>query len=189
MVQENEVKSSLGIKLLRIASLIFVIGITIYVYSIHKQARVLTNYGYGGIFLLSILANATVILPAPGLMLTFTMGGVFNPLGVAIAAGSGAAIGELSAYLAGFSGQGVIENVSVYQTLFEWMKRHRHLIGCLIFILAVLPLPIFDLAGFASGALKIPVGIFFFWCLLGKLVKMLLIAYAGAYSLHWISPN
>ena len=37
------------------------------------------------------------------------MGAIFNPIGVAVAAGLGAAIGELSGYLAGFSGQGVVE--------------------------------------------------------------------------------
>jgi membrane protein DedA with SNARE-associated domain len=69
-------------------------------------------YGYPGIFLIMLMANATVFLPAPGVAVVFAMGSVFNPLGVALAAGTGGAIGELTGYLAGFSGQAVVENTT-----------------------------------------------------------------------------
>ena len=172
--------------IVRIAVLLFVIGITIYIYLIRDQAKDLANYGYTGIFLLSILANATIILPAPGILFVFAMGGVFNPAFVAIAAGGGAAIGELSGYLAGFSGQPVIENVALYQRIRTWMQQNRQWVGPFIMFLAFLPLPFFDLAGIASGALKIPLRSFFLWCLAGKMIKMLAIAYAGAYSFKLI---
>jgi membrane protein YqaA with SNARE-associated domain len=176
-------KANHGMTVVRIVTLLFVVGITIYIYSIRHQARELANYGYGGIFLLSILANATVILPAPGLLFVFALGGVFNPLYVALAAGAGAAIGELSGYLAGFSGQAIIENGNLYQRIHNWMDRNRTWIGPFIMLLAFLPLPIFDLAGIAAGAMKIPIWQFFIWCLAGKILKMLMIAYIGAFSL------
>ncbi|MEI7988168.1 MAG: VTT domain-containing protein [Chloroflexota bacterium] len=178
--------NSVGMTIVRIAVLLFVIGITIYIYLIRDQAKDLANYGYTGIFLLSILANATIILPAPGILFVFAMGGVFNPAFVAIAAGGGAAIGELSGYLAGFSGQPVIENVALYQRIRTWMQQNRQWVGPFIMFLAFLPLPFFDLAGIASGALKIPLRSFFLWCLAGKMIKMLAIAYAGAYSFKLI---
>ena len=62
-----------------------------------------------------LLANATVFLPAPGVAVVFAMGSIFNPLGVALAAGTGGAIGELSGYLAGFSGQAVVEKTTDLQ--------------------------------------------------------------------------
>ena len=43
------------------------------------------------------------------------MGAVFNPIGVALAAGAGAAIGELAGYLIGYSGQGVSRERKIYQ--------------------------------------------------------------------------
>ena len=70
--------------LARIISLLAVIAITVYVYSIRDQAVELATYGYPGIFLLSILANATIILPAPGILFVFFMGAIFNPIGVSI---------------------------------------------------------------------------------------------------------
>jgi uncharacterized membrane protein YdjX (TVP38/TMEM64 family) len=142
-----------------------------------EQALALQAYGYPGVFVLSILSNATVLLPAPGLLVVFSMGARFHPLGIALAAGSGAAIGELSGYLAGFSGQAVIEDTRMYQRMVVWMRRNGPLT---IFLLAFLPNPFFDLTGIAAGALKLPVRQFLLWCWLGKIGKMLLVALAGA---------
>ena len=85
-----------------------VIGITVYVYSIRDQVEEFAQYGYFGAFLIMVIANATVILPAPGVAVVFAMGGVLNPLGVALAAGAGGTIGELTGYLAGFCGQAAV---------------------------------------------------------------------------------
>ena len=103
--------------LIRALALVLVVILSIFIFSIRDQAEQLTVYGYPGIFLISILANATVFLPAPGVALVFALGSVFPPFGVAIAAGAGAAIGELSGYLAGFSGQAIVENADRYQRL------------------------------------------------------------------------
>lgn len=179
-------KSSRWLSLARIAALILVVGISLYIFSIRDQANQLAKYGYPGIFLLSILANATIIIPAPGLIFTFTMGAVFDPFWVAIAAGSGAALGELSGYLAGFSGQAVVENAETYERLRTWMQTHPRMISLAIFVLAFIPFPLIDLAGIAAGTLKISPFRLLFFCWIGKIFKMLLIAYAGAGSLNWL---
>ncbi len=101
------------VTLARIAALLVVILISVYIFSIRDQAARLAIYGYPGIFLISFLAYATVILPAPGIAIIFTMGTIFNPLAVGLAAGAGAALGELVGYLAGFSGQAVVERADV----------------------------------------------------------------------------
>ncbi|MGE5224815.1 MAG: VTT domain-containing protein [Omnitrophica WOR_2 bacterium] len=169
--------------ILRVLALIVVIAISVYVFSIRDQAKELSRYGYPGIFLLSILANGTVLIPAPGVLFVFALGAVFNPFWVAVAAGSGAAIGEMTGYLAGFSGQGVAERVELYQKLLNWMSKNSVLTCLVIIILAFIPNPFFDLAGMASGALKVPVARFLVFCWIGKLLKMLLFAYAGASAL------
>jgi uncharacterized membrane protein YdjX (TVP38/TMEM64 family) len=163
--------------LLRLLALVFVIGISVLIFSIRDQARQLGILGYPGIFLLSFLAYATVILPAPGVTVVFTMGAVFHPFFVALAAGIGAALGELVGYLAGFSGQIAVERVNVYQNLCKWMERNGPLT---VLVLSALPNPFFDLAGIAAGALKMPVWRFFVWCWLGETIKMLLFAYSGS---------
>ena len=167
----------------RILAFIAVIAITLFVFSIRDKAAEFQAYGYPGIFFISILANATVILPAPGIALTYAFGAVFHPSGVAIAAGTGAALGELTGYLAGFSGQGIVNDIPMYERITGWTDRYG---GWVVLVLAFIPNPFFDIAGAAAGALKMRVHVFLMWALIGKILKMLLIAYAGAASLDWV---
>jgi uncharacterized membrane protein YdjX (TVP38/TMEM64 family) len=172
--------------ILRLLALVGVIALIIVLFIFRHQIEKLEEYGYIGIFLLSIAANATVIIPLPGVALTTAMGAIFNPAGVAVAAGLGAAIGEMSGYLAGFSGQALVENAVLYDRLTNWMKEHQNLAYGAIFLLAFIPNPLFDLAGMASGALKLPLWKFLIACAFGKIIKMLLFAYIGYYSVFMI---
>lgn len=166
----------------RVLSLLFVIAITIYILFLPEdQANKLASFGYLGIFLISILANATVIIPAPGLLLVFSLGAKFNPLLVGLAAGTGATLGELSGYLAGFSGQAIIENQKRYQQIVKWMQKNGPLT---IAILAFIPNPLFDLAGMISGAFRMPVIKFLFYAAIGKILKMTIVAFAGGGMLN-----
>lgn len=172
-----------GLTIIRILALLLVIAITVFVYSIRDKAEELAVFGYPGIFLIALLTNATVFLPAPGVAVVFAMGAVFNPLFVGIAAGAGGALGELSGYLAGFSGQAVVENTKLYERLAHWVEKHGFLA---ILILAAIPNPTFDIAGVAAGILKLPIHKFLLAVLVGVTIKMTLFAYAGAYSLTWV---
>ena len=169
--------------LLRIISLLAVVAISVWIFSIRNQAAQLAAFGYPGIFLISLLANATVLLPAPGVAVVFAMGSIFNPLILGIVAGVGSAIGELSGYLAGYSGQAVVERSDIYDKIKPFISKYA---AATIFVLAAIPNPFFDLGGIAAGALKIPMRTFLFWCILGKIIKMLCFAYAGAYSINWV---
>ncbi len=178
-------KPSQSQKFLRLALFFFTIALTIYILSIRDTLSELKAYGYPGIFLISLLTNATVIIPLPGVLLTSVFGAVFHPLWVALAAGSGAAIGEFSGYLAGFSGRPVVQRVATRVTKKEdwqesldwWMKRFG---GITIMVLAFIPNPLFDMAGISAGMLKMHPARFLLWCFLGKFLKMLIFAYGGA---------
>jgi len=175
------------ISIYRLAALLAVIAISLAIFFLpEEQAKALENFGYSGIFLLSLISNATILLPAPGLLVVFSMGARFPPVAVALAAGSGAAIGELSGYLAGYGGQTVISNNSMYQRMVAWMKKNGSLT---VLVLAFLPNPFFDLTGIAAGALKMPVRQFLLWCWFGKLGKMLIVALAGAglFTIPWVT--
>lgn len=169
------------LQLTRIAALIFVILLTTVLFIYRDEVKKLEALGYPGIFLVSLLANATLILPVPGVLFTSAMGAVFQPFWVALAAGSGAALGELSGYLAGYSGQAVIENREWYERLEKWIKKYGDVS---IFALALIPNPIFDIGGIVAGALKMPWWRFVFWCWLGKVLKMMMFAYGGSAILN-----
>ncbi len=180
---ETTKRSALLVNFARIIALLAVIGLSFYIFTIRAQAPKFAVYGYPGIFIISILSNATILLPAPGIAFVFAMGSIFNPFFVGLVAGLGAAVGEISAYVAGFSGQGVVQNIRLYSRIAAWMEHYG---WATILLLAAVPNPFFDLAGMAAGMLKMPIQKFFFWCAIGKIIKMLIFAYTGAYSLNWL---
>jgi membrane protein YqaA with SNARE-associated domain len=171
----------------RILALIVVVAITIFVYSVADNAPQLAVYGYPGIFVISFLAYATVFLPAPGVLAVSVMGTTLTPWAVGLAAGAGAALGEITGYLFGFSSQPVIERVKIYEKMVEWLKINGALS---ILLLSAIPNPFFDITGAAAGALKMPVRKFLLWTWIGETIKMMAFAYGGGallkYLIEWI---
>lgn len=171
------------LQLARILAIVLVVGLTVYLFSIRDRAADLARYGYPGVFLLSLVTNATLLLPMPGVAITFAAGAIFNPYLVALAAGLGSTLGELTGYLAGFSGQAVLERTDLYERLEGLTARYG---PAVVFLLALIPNPVFDLAGASAGAMRMPVGRFLVWTWLGKTLKMLAFAVAGATSAPWL---
>lgn len=171
------------LNVVRVLVLLVVVALTVLLYLNRDRVQELEALGYPGIFLLSLLSNATLILPVPGVLFTSAMGAVFNPFWVALAAGAGATIGELSGYLAGFSGQAVIENRKWYDRVTGWMKKYGNIT---ILVLAFVPNPVFDIAGMVAGALRMPLWRYLLFSWLGKTAKMMLFAYGGATIMGWL---
>lgn len=80
MPTSNE-PSKTRLTILRILALVFVITLTALLVIYRDQVKQLQGYGYPGIFLFSILANATIIIPMPGVLFTSAMGAVLIPFG------------------------------------------------------------------------------------------------------------
>ncbi len=168
---------------LRILVLILILGITVCIFVFRDRVENLAGYGYLGAFLISLFSSATIILPVPGIALIFALGATYDPYLVGLAAGAGSALGELSGYMAGYSGQGVLKKSKTYLRMERWMRQRGSMV---IFVLSFVPNPIFDLAGAAAGILRYPVWKFLVFCFLGKTPKSILIALAGAWSLEGV---
>jgi uncharacterized membrane protein YdjX (TVP38/TMEM64 family) len=177
---ENKITSTI----LRILAILAVVGITVYVYGIRNRVEEFAELGYLGAFLVALIANATVILPAPGVAIIFAMGGLLNPLAVGLAAGAGGALGEVTGYLAGYGGQAAVETTQTYKRILPWVQKHG---AWMILVLSAIPNPFFDVAGIAAGIAKIPVWKFLLACWVGVTIKMLIFAFAGAYSIDWVA--
>ena len=179
-------KSSARLTILRILALAAVIGITFYIFTIRDRVEEFQKFGYPGVFLVALLANATILIPAPGVAIVYAMGGIktFSPIIIGIAAGTGGAIGELSGYLAGFSGQAVIERTDIYERTKPWIDKYG---GWAILFLSAIPNPFFDAAGIAAGIAKMPLKTFLLFLWIGQLIKMTLFAFAGRLSLEWLA--
>lgn len=176
--------SKTTLNIIRVIIMVLVLALTVVLIIYRDQIQALQAYGYPGIFLFSILANATILIPIPGVVFTSAMGAVFNPLWVSLAAGAGAALGELSGYLAGFSGQAVVEDSERYEKVVHWMEKYGDVT---ILVLAFIPNPLFDLAGMTAGILKMPVWKFLVFCVIGKILKMMMFAYAGDWVMNLLS--
>ena len=185
-VETEEVKSGIQWRrvLPRVATILSVIGITLAVVFLSDRISQFADYGLLGVFVVSLLGNATVILPAPSLAIVFAMGGTLPPLHVGLVAGVGEALGELTGYVAGYAGSAVIVHRKRYELIQGYMQEYGLVT---IFVLSVIPNPFFDLAGIAAGTMRIPVWQFLAACWAGKTVKTIAIAFAGAGSITFLS--
>jgi membrane protein YqaA with SNARE-associated domain len=144
------------------------------------------QYGYFGIFLISMLGAMSIFVPIPYTVVIFTLGGlrIFDPLWIAVAAGLGAAIGEFSGYLIGFGGRRIISEKQ--KTKMDFLTKLFKKFGpIVIFVFALTPLPD-DLLFIPLGVMRYSVLRAFIPALLGKFVSNLIIAYSGYFSLEII---
>ena len=165
--------------------LILAVLITVAVFLMAPFLKQFEALGYFGAFIISLINSATVLLPAPGWAIIIGMGRALDPVLLGIVAGIGAGIGELTGYLAGKGGEELLEgkiDVKAYKTQKKWLESHSF---ATVFVLAAIPNPFFDIAGMTAGALRMPVWKFLLACILGKIVKFVVLAEIGALSLIW----
>ncbi|MFC1948922.1 YqaA family protein [Chloroflexota bacterium] len=163
-------------RILPVIMVLLVIAVTVGLFLFRDKVAELGNFGYLGAFLISLVANTTIILPMPGFMLVFALGATFNPLLIGLAAALGGAIGEMTCYLFGWGGSGVVKKGRLYDNSVHWLRRWGVLT---VFVFAATPLP-FDIMGMVAGFLHYPFWKFFTACLCGKIVKYVALAYGGA---------
>ncbi|MBA7467165.1 hypothetical protein ES707_02369 [subsurface metagenome] len=140
------------------------------------------QYGYLGAFLIAFISSITIFFPIPGIVVILAIAAnpAFNWSLVALAAGIGGALGEFTAYLAGYGGAVIIapEQSRWYKRAENWMRRYG---SATIFIFSLTWLP-FDVVGIAAGALRFPFWKFLLATLAGRLPRTFLecyLAYLG----------
>ncbi len=147
------------------------------------------QYGYIGIFLISLLGATSIFVPIPSTVVIFILGGlqsggnwVFEPLWIAVAAGAGAAVGEFSGYLLGFGGRRIIGDK--YKKKMDFLLKIFKKYGSIaIFVFALTPLPD-DLLFIPLGVMRYSLLRAFVPAVLGKFFSNLIIAYSGRLSLE-----
>lgn len=167
--------------LVSVAAVLAAIGISVGIVLLRDNIKEFAIYGYPGVFLISLIGNATLILPAPSYAVVFAVGGALNSVVVGIVAGLGAALGELTGYLAGIGGRAVVENRALYHRLENRMRSKGGLV--VIFLLALVPNPAFDIGGIVAGTLRMPVWQFVLAAWAGKSIRFMLVAFGGQFLL------
>jgi uncharacterized membrane protein YdjX (TVP38/TMEM64 family) len=184
-VLKGKVLPRLGLAL--VVAISVVIGILYYQGRLANIAELeyIEYYGYPGVFVVSMIWNSTVLVPIPSFPIYFALGAIFHPALVGLAGGSGAAVGELTAYMAGRSGRVILQprRLKIYTRVENWLKKWGIII---IFGFNLVPFFPFDLVGIAAGATRFPLWKFYLACLAGRTLSYGFIAWAG--SQGWVPP-
>lgn len=136
------------------------------------------NLGYFGAFVFSVIGAASIIIPVPYTLLIFWLGVFkFDPILLALAGGTGSAIGESAGYLLGYYGRKRLSG--------ERQRRMSYLVQLIgnygpiaIFIFALTPLPD-DLLFIPLGILRYKFVKVFIPALLGKILMVFIVSYIG----------
>ncbi|MCH7811185.1 MAG: hypothetical protein IH958_00970, partial [Chloroflexi bacterium] len=123
-------------------------------------------FGLGGVFLANLASTATVFIPVPGLTaagqaLIISQGATQNPIAVGLLGGTGMALGEVTAYVAGVAGSEVAREGEIQVPRLirpavlrvirgvNWLMARYGFITLLV--LSAIPNPAFEFAGITAG--------------------------------------
>ena len=142
------------------------------------------QYEYFGIFLIGLIGASSIFFPIPYTVVIFALGGMFEPVWIAVAAGIGSAVGEFSGYLLGFGGRRVIGEK--YKKKMEFLMKLFDRFGpIVIFVFALTPLPD-DLLFIPLGVIRYSLVRALIPALVGKICMNFIVAYSGRFSVEII---
>ncbi len=165
------------------------------------------QYGYLGLFIMTIVTGFSIPLPVPYMVFTFTLGGLLNPALVGGTAGLGLGIGGTLLYFTGRGGRRFLPQFNItdqtdeaYSSrwarflrkikvprMMEFAKRRGVLA---IFILSAVPNPVFAPVAVSMGAMRFGWWKFFAACWGGSTAKAMALAYLGylglGSTLRWL---
>jgi membrane protein YqaA with SNARE-associated domain len=168
---------------LQIAALLFALTLCAVLLLHRDKVAELEIYGYLGVFLISLITCSSIVVPVPGWIVVATLGAILNPVLVGVVSGVGGTIGEMTGYLLGYGGRLAVDKAGIYSRMVEWMKRWG---SVTIFILALIPNPLFDIAGAVAGLLRFPLWKFLLFGTAGRIPKHILFAYIGVWGLQFL---
>jgi membrane protein DedA with SNARE-associated domain len=142
------------------------------------------QFGYLGVFIISLIGSMSVIFPVPYTLVIFVLGSVLDPFFVAVSGGLGAALGEFSGYTLGYYGRKIVSKER-RRKMDYMVKLFGRYGSATIFLFALTPLPD-DLLFIPLGVMRYPFLKAFVPALLGKMLMTFILAYSGQQSIELI---
>ncbi len=140
------------------------------------------QFGYFGVFLVSILGTMSIVIPIPYTFVILLLGiQGWDPLWLTIAGGFGSAIGEFAGYLLGYYGRKIVSDER-QRKMDYLLKLFGKYLPAAIFAFALTPLPD-DLLFIPLGILRYSPVRAFIPAIAGKLLMCYVLAsFGNAYS-------
>ncbi|TFH08367.1 MAG: hypothetical protein E4H14_06565 [Candidatus Thorarchaeota archaeon] len=149
--------------------------------------------GYPGTFLSSLLGSASVVVEVPFAGVPFVLGGLregltgpflFDPWLLGILSGVGATLGDMTSYVLGYGGRRLVDESSSMD-FSKFIEEHPRATPLAVFVLAATPIPL-DPAVVALGVARYSWWKLFLPCLIGEIIFLTIVSWAGRLSLSWI---
>ncbi len=149
------------------------------------SASFVEAWGYAGVFLICLMGNASIFFPIPSFVVVFAFASVLNPWLLGLAAGAGAALGEMTGYGLGRGGREVLEkrHGKWFRKAEKWAQNRG--VFPVIILFAATPLPS-DIIGAFCGMVEYSVKKFLAATFIGKTILHMIIAWAGFYGMQYI---
>ncbi len=154
--------------IISILCLIIVITVIILSFVYRNEIESFATISYMGVFVACFASTATILLPAPGILVVLRYAQVFNPVVIVLLGGIGTAVGEMVGFLLGWSGNELMK-INKEWGLFSWFTKHPNI---MVFLFSMIPFPVFDIVGITAGATKMNPLKFLGLCAIGKTIKM-----------------
>lgn len=146
------------------------------------------THGLWGMFVFALAANATILLNIPYSAVAILLAGLgLNAILVALVAGAGAMVGEVTGYVIGWGGASLFarNHKERFASLRSLLEKKRNLTPLIIFAFGALPIPD-DIVIVPLGMIK-----YSFWKMvipmtLGKIIQNMYFALIGFYSFRAI---
>lgn len=156
----------------------------------------MAGYSLLGVLIVSFIAGSTVsitAIPVPYWLLVFTLPsilavqwGILAPVWVGLLSALGATLGHIPTFMIGYGSRSLSQKVSerfnnrFYKKTIGWAERYG---AWAVFVTSVILNPMHLPLTIAFGALRFPPLKWFFFSLLGNIVKSLSIAFSGYFGL------
>jgi membrane protein YqaA with SNARE-associated domain len=180
--ERNISKVKLSTRILSVFFVLVIIAISVCIFVFREKIQHLGNIGYLGVLFLCFVCNATILAPAPSLAVIISSALTYNPIFVALVGATGTTLGEAVGYYSGYLGKNIVDFKN--NKIASLVKKYG---APIIFVFALMPLPLFDIIGIASGYLRIKFYKFYIACFVGKFVKMAIYAVGANHFVKYIS--
>jgi membrane protein YqaA with SNARE-associated domain len=164
----------------KVLAVVAVIALNVALFVAPIDYTSLRGFAYPGAFLITLLANAAVVLPVPYIPIVMHIARTADSvLLVVVVAALGSTLGESVAFAVGRVEKELLDGHPWFERLRGFFSHERRAFFFLLFF--AMPLnPFFDVGGFGAGALGISFRTFFSAVMLGRIVRFALLALIGA---------